>query len=208
MDCLGFTTRVGKAITTFWWDLLTEWNFYIFSPSAAHIYVVTEQKITVVSGHGHAWTQSLGCLELSWTGVRSVHYLIFYSFYLVLSSFWLTDSWNSMSANMVACIAVEAISILEKLHLKGYLLLMRSLLLPLITFSWPALMLIDVSFFAFFIIIIIILGLCMEMWSRRTFYLVNLELLMRRSCFLSILVWVCLQLSSLYPILFCCADKY
>lgn len=68
-----------------------------------------------------------------------------------------------MSANMVACIAVEAISILEKLHLKGYLLLMRSLLLPLITFSWPALMLIDVSFFAFFIIIIIFLGLCMEM---------------------------------------------
>lgn len=41
---------------------------------------------------------------------------------------------------MVACIAVEAISILEKLHLKGYLLLMQSLLFPFIMFSRPALL--------------------------------------------------------------------
>jgi hypothetical protein len=37
-------------------------------------------------------------------------------------SLW--DVWNSqgqvMSQEMVACIAVEALSILEKLHLKGY----------------------------------------------------------------------------------------
>ena len=29
--------------------------------------------------------------------------------------------WDRMSAQMVACIAVEAISILEKLHIKGML---------------------------------------------------------------------------------------
>lgn len=44
-----------------------------------------------------------------------------------------------MSPNMVACIAVEAISILEKLHLKGYLCLITLptlyLFLLLYTFS-------------------------------------------------------------------------
>ncbi|KAM3341003.1 hypothetical protein P3S68_028638 [Capsicum galapagoense] len=44
-------------------------------------------------GHGHAWTQLVGCLEF----FRPV-----------------------MSPNLVACIAVEAISILQKLHLKGF----------------------------------------------------------------------------------------
>ncbi|KAF7841899.1 casein kinase 1-like protein HD16 [Senna tora] len=44
-------------------------------------------------------------------------------------SLW--DVWNSvgqaMSPNMVACIAVEAISILEKHHMKGMVFLAREL---------------------------------------------------------------------------------
>ena len=45
--------------------------------------------------------------------------------------FNLFKSCNRMSPNMVACIAVEAISILEKLHMKGWVLL----IIPCFTFS-------------------------------------------------------------------------
>ncbi|KNA16697.1 hypothetical protein SOVF_086420 isoform A [Spinacia oleracea] len=61
-------------------------------------------------------------------GVPSVHFKGRQAEYYILimdmlgPSLW--DVWNSlgqsMSPNMVACIAVEAISILEKLHLKGF----------------------------------------------------------------------------------------
>ncbi|PIA59907.1 hypothetical protein AQUCO_00400643v1 [Aquilegia coerulea] len=61
-------------------------------------------------------------------GIPSVHYKGRHGEYYILvmdilgPSLW--DVWNSvgqaMSPNMVACIAVEAISILEKLHLKGF----------------------------------------------------------------------------------------
>ncbi|KAF9608296.1 hypothetical protein IFM89_008581 [Coptis chinensis] len=61
-------------------------------------------------------------------GIPSVHYKGRQGDYYILvmdilgPSLW--DVWNSvgqaMSPNMVACIAVEAISILEKLHLKGF----------------------------------------------------------------------------------------
>ncbi|KAJ6846982.1 casein kinase 1-like protein HD16 [Iris pallida] len=62
-------------------------------------------------------------------GIPSVHYKGRQGDYYILvmdmlgPSLW--DVWNSvgqqMSPNMVACIAVEAISILEKLHMKGFI---------------------------------------------------------------------------------------
>jgi len=61
-------------------------------------------------------------------GVPKVHYKGWYGDYYVMvmdmpgPSLW--DAWNSsgqtMSSEMVACIGVEAISILDKLHSKGY----------------------------------------------------------------------------------------
>ncbi|KAE9465969.1 hypothetical protein C3L33_02146, partial [Rhododendron williamsianum] len=61
-------------------------------------------------------------------GIPSVHYKgrqgDFYVLVMDMLGPSLWDVWNSlgqsMSPNMVACIAVEAISILEKLHLKGF----------------------------------------------------------------------------------------
>ncbi|KAG5555456.1 hypothetical protein RHGRI_006192 [Rhododendron griersonianum] len=61
-------------------------------------------------------------------GIPSVHYKgrqgDFYILVMDMLGPSLWDVWNSlgqsMSPNMVACIAVEAISILEKLHLKGF----------------------------------------------------------------------------------------
>jgi hypothetical protein len=54
-------------------------------------------------------------------------YLMQFQFFLMLSGFLssLIDSFcsvYSMSVEMVACIAIEAISILEKMHSKGYLM--------------------------------------------------------------------------------------
>jgi hypothetical protein len=73
---------------------------------------------------------------------------------------------------MVACIAVEAISILEKLHAKGYL----SFQIYLSTGSCNL-------FILFVCFGILIPGLFMEMLNQRIFYLANLGPLMRKSFF-------------------------
>lgn len=64
-----------------------------------------------------------GCYGIPWVhykGRQGDYYILVMD--MLGPSLW--DVWNSvgqaMSANMVACIAVEAISILEKLHLKGF----------------------------------------------------------------------------------------
>ncbi|XP_068650001.1 casein kinase 1-like protein HD16 [Aristolochia californica] len=64
-----------------------------------------------------------GCYGLPWVhhkGRQGDYYILVMD--ILGPSLW--DVWNSygqaMSPNMVACIAVEAISILEKLHLKGF----------------------------------------------------------------------------------------
>ncbi|XXG42646.1 hypothetical protein AAC387_Pa01g2872 [Persea americana] len=64
-----------------------------------------------------------GCYGLPWVhhkGRQGDYYILVMD--MLGPSLW--DVWNSvgqaMSPNMVACIAVEAISILEKLHLKGF----------------------------------------------------------------------------------------
>lgn len=134
----GFTTRVAKEISTFWW-VLKMW--FAFAISILFV-------INIVSGHGHAWAQSLGCLEFfgpvvrpslslslctshNWNlldhecwilfNIRKIKFL--YISFLCFMPILTTSTWNRMSPSMVACIAVEAISILEKLHLKGYSLL-------------------------------------------------------------------------------------
>ena len=74
-------------------------------------------------GNGYAWSQPLGRVEFNGAGVS-----IFHSLFMLLlfcpSCFSLQAKWfnilNRMSANMAACIAVESISILEKLHSKGW----------------------------------------------------------------------------------------
>ncbi|KAK9128442.1 hypothetical protein Syun_017239 [Stephania yunnanensis] len=64
-----------------------------------------------------------GCYGIPWVhhkGRQGDYYIMVMD--ILGPSLW--DVWNSvgqaMSSNMVACIAVEAISILEKLHLKGF----------------------------------------------------------------------------------------
>jgi hypothetical protein len=64
---------------------------------------------------------------------------------------------NRMSATMVACIAVEAISILEKLHCKGYRIYIYFCFFRCSFFPNQP----DFS--------MILLGLCMEMLNLRTF---------------------------------------
>ncbi|PPS06928.1 hypothetical protein GOBAR_AA13696 [Gossypium barbadense] len=65
-----------------------------------------------------------GCYGVPWVhhkGIQGDFYVLVMD--MLGPSLW--DVWNSlgqsMSPNMVACVAVEAISILEKLHLKGFL---------------------------------------------------------------------------------------
>ncbi|KHF98002.1 hypothetical protein F383_12939 [Gossypium arboreum] len=64
-----------------------------------------------------------GCYGVPWVhhkGIQGDFYVLVMD--MLGPSLW--DVWNSlgqsMSPNMVACVAVEAISILEKLHLKGF----------------------------------------------------------------------------------------
>lgn len=76
--------------------------------------------LITISGHGHAWSESLGCLEffravVSTYSSPSPRFLLFARLFI-----WLMFmTCGRMSPNMVACIAVESISILEKLHMKG-----------------------------------------------------------------------------------------
>lgn len=95
----------------------------------------TKLQVICMSGYGYARAQSLGRLELSRAIVRSrfirllLHCVSLAThLYLVADEFFcdkcMITSGNRMSPNMVACFAVEAISILEKLHLKGYLFLL------------------------------------------------------------------------------------
>ena len=70
----------------------------------------------------NAWSQPLGRVEFN--GGRRKCLPFFFHATLLPSCFGLQTKWlnilNRMSANMDACIAVESISILEKLHSKGW----------------------------------------------------------------------------------------
>jgi hypothetical protein len=70
-----------------------------------------------ISGNGYAWFQPLGCLEFCRTGVSILGNCLLYPYAFLLPTD--INVSNRMAPHMAACIAVEAISILEKLHSKG-----------------------------------------------------------------------------------------
>ncbi|RZR89524.1 hypothetical protein BHM03_00017268 [Ensete ventricosum] len=76
----------------------------------------------LLTGNGHARSQSLGCLEYFRSNVKGSR--PYNTGYNSSESYpklwvWLFLSFSRMSSEMVACIAVESISILEKMHSKG-----------------------------------------------------------------------------------------
>ncbi|RRT75993.1 hypothetical protein B296_00016339 [Ensete ventricosum] len=76
----------------------------------------------LLTGNGHARSQSLGCLEYFRSNVKgSRPYNMGYNSSESYPKLWvwLFLSFSRMSSEMVACIAVESISILEKMHSKG-----------------------------------------------------------------------------------------
>jgi len=64
---------------------------------------------------------AFGTCGIQWGRRKYLPFFFMLSFVTHVSASRLNDSTisNRMSANMAACIAVEAISILEKLHSKG-----------------------------------------------------------------------------------------
>lgn len=88
-----------------------------------------------------------------------------------------------LSEEMVACIAVEGISILEQLHLRGYF---ETAMLFICFFFISFTLLLHF----FYNLLVSTSVLYMEMLSQRTFCLAGPEHLMRRNCFWLILVQV------------------
>ena len=83
-----------------------------------------------------------------------------YCFYILLFC-----SVQRLSEEMVSCIAVEAISILEQLHIKGYFQVSASVLISLSLTLSP-------SLFVYYVDSFIVIGtavLCMETLSQKTF---------------------------------------
>lgn len=97
-------------------------------PDAVEVAVKFEHRNSKGCNYGppyewQVYTSLNGCYGIPWVhfkGRQAEYYILIMD--MLGPSLW--DVWNSlgqsMSPNMVACIAVEAISILEKLHSKGF----------------------------------------------------------------------------------------
>ena len=66
MEFLGYITRVVKETSIFWWGLIMSSSISKF----LNLLIVSERNQIYISGNGHAWSQSLGCLEFPWPIVR------------------------------------------------------------------------------------------------------------------------------------------
>ncbi|KAG5566268.1 hypothetical protein RHGRI_002015 [Rhododendron griersonianum] len=98
MECLGYTTKESKETITLWYvkQLRADLLLSIFQLLPYNI-------IHVFAGYGHARAEFVGCVE----------------FFRTIVSI-LSCQYERMSSEIVACIAVESLSILEKMHSRGY----------------------------------------------------------------------------------------
>ena len=93
-----------------------EFDYYSISLQLNNVY-----SLNFFSGNGYAWSQPLGCVEFDGGRHKYLSFFFMVSFVTHVSASRLNESTisNRMTPNMAACIAVESISILEKLHSKG-----------------------------------------------------------------------------------------
>lgn len=110
---LGSTTRVGKEIFTFWWVFEFKFSAQLFSMlfHCVNIFRSWTCLDLVFGMSGILWANRR---DLSLSLPSSLH-----PFYTHCYIFLTIMGGNRMAPGMAACIAVEAISILEKLHMKG-----------------------------------------------------------------------------------------